>query len=82
MTTAFRNRFLATFAVTVLTVFTATSLVPQKAQSQYMWTCYASSVSGQFFWNHMNIHTARRLVMRACQMNTPIGYVCVAEGCE
>jgi len=62
------------------------SLVESARNRQFQFgavTCYAENDMGAaFWWTAGNRSTARYMVMRACRMNTPVGYRCFHAGCD
>lgn len=79
-----RNNLIKSFIIGTCLVFGITAaIVPQKAQSQYMWTCYTHNTLGlTFYWVHPNIHIARYNAMYACRENTPGNHFCIADQCR
>ena len=58
------------------------TLQPQVAEAQWPVTCYAESITGTYYWTHLNPSYARARAMHVCQMNTPAYAACFFRGCE
>lgn len=83
MKNSIKNKFIVTFMAATLALFAAVGLKPVEVKAQpYIWTCYAGSATGIYYWSHPNRAFAANMAMRACVSNTPFGFVCSARGCE